>query len=83
MHEAARQNNKLLRTLQTLAKLRRIKNYDELLRDDLIYTLFRTEKIILEDHYMKCISNTANNEIHKNINIVRERIPQLGSILTK
>ena len=32
---------------------------------------------------MKRISNTANNEIHKNINIVRERIAQPGNILTK
>ena len=68
---------------KSLQKLRRIKNYDELLKEDLIYTLLRTEENILEDYYMKRISNTADNEIRKNINIARERTAQLSNILTK
>ena len=43
----------------------------------------RTEENILEDYYMKRISNTADNEILKNINIARERTAQLSNILTK
>ena len=43
----------------------------------------RTEENILEDYYMKRISNTADNEIRKNINITRERTAQLSNILTK
>ena len=43
----------------------------------------RTEENILEDYYMKRISNTADNEIRKNINIARERTTQLSNILTK
>ena len=43
----------------------------------------RTEENILEDYYMKRISNTADNEIRKNINIARERTVQLSNILTK
>ena len=43
----------------------------------------RTEENILEDYYMKRISNTADNEIRKNINIARERTAQLSNILTK
>ena len=43
----------------------------------------RTEENILEDYYMKRISNTADNEIHKSINIARERTAQLTNILTK
>ena len=43
----------------------------------------RTEENTLEDYYMKRISNTADNEIRKNINITRERTAQLSNILTK
>ena len=43
----------------------------------------RTEENILEDYYMKRISNTTDNEIRKNINIARERTAQLSNILTK
>ena len=43
----------------------------------------RTEENILGDYYMKRISNTADNEIRKNINIARERTAQLSNILTK
>ena len=43
----------------------------------------RTEENILEDYYMKRISNTADNEIRKNKNIARERTAQLSNILTK
>ena len=43
----------------------------------------RTEENILEDYYMKRISNTADNEIRKNINIAREKTAQLSNILTK
>ena len=43
----------------------------------------RTEENILEDYYMKRISNTADNEIRKNINIARGRTAQLSNILTK
>ena len=43
----------------------------------------RTEENILEDYYMKRISNTADNEIRKNINLARERTAQLSNILTK
>ena len=44
LHEATRLNNKSLEDLRKLAKLRRIKNYDRLTKEDLIYILLRSEK---------------------------------------
>ena len=40
-------------------------------KEDLIYTLLRSEKIILEDNYMKYINNNTDNELHARINSIR------------
>ena len=44
LREATRLNNKSLSDLQKLARLRRIANYMDLTKEDLIYTLLRSEK---------------------------------------
>ena len=53
LHKATKLHNKLLDDLKKIAKLRRIKNYDILSKEDLIYTLLRSEKNLFEDNYMK------------------------------
>ena len=52
-------------------------------KEDLIYTLLRPEKNILEDNYMKYINNNTDNELHARINNVRVMASKLGNILTK
>ena len=62
LHEATRLNNKLLSDLKKLAKLQRIKNSDNWSKEDLIYTLLRSEKNHLEDNNMKYINSTTDND---------------------
>ena len=50
-------------------------------KEDLIYTLLRSEKIILEDNYMKYINNNTDNELHARINSIRIAATKLGNIL--
>ena len=83
LREVTRLNNKSLDDLQKVAKLRRIKNIDDMSKEDLIYTLLRPEKNILEDNYMKYINNNTDNELHARINNVRVMASKLGNILTK
>ena len=42
--------------LKKIAKLQAIKSHDDLLKEDLIYTLLRSEKHPLENNYMKYIN---------------------------
>ena len=74
---------KSLSDLQKLAKLRRIKNSDNLSKEDLIYTLLRTKENLFENSYAKYINNDTNNSIKAKINKIRITTAKLGHILTK
>ena len=76
-------HNKSLSDLQKLAKLRRIKNSDNLSKEDLIYTLLRTKENLFENSYAKYINNDTNNPIKAKINKIRITTAKLGHILTK
>ena len=69
--KATELNNKSLDDLKKIATLRRIKNYNSLTKEDLIYTLLRSEKTHLEDNYMKYLNIITNNEIKAKINNIR------------
>ena len=64
--------------LKKLAKLRDIKNHNILAKEDLIYTLLRSEKNIYEDNYEKYISNNTINELRSRINVIRMLLARLG-----
>ena len=66
-----------------VTKLRRIKNSDNLSKEDLIYTLLRTKEYLFENSYAKYINNDTNNPIKAKINKIRITAPKLGHILTK
>ena len=83
LNNAIQLNNKSLSNLQKLARLRRIKNSDNLSKEDLIYTLLISEKDHLEDNYMKYINSTTDNEIKAKINRIRILAAKLGNVLTK
>ena len=64
--------------LKKTARLGRIKNYDGLSREDLIYTLLRSESNLVESNYMKYINNVRDNEIKAKINNIRLTLAGLG-----
>ena len=83
MHKARTLKNKLLSDLKNLAKLRGIKNYNDLSKEDRIYTLLRSEKSLYEDNYEKYITNNTTDELRSRINIIRMLLARLGDIITK
>ena len=68
--------------LKTIAKLREIKNYNNLMREDLIYTLLRSEEAPQENSYLEYLGNASNSEFEKRINNARVLTAKLGNILT-
>ena len=69
--------------LQNIAILRRIKNYNNLSREDLIYTILRSESNLVESNYMKYINNNTDDKIKAKINNIRTILSRLGNIVTK
>ena len=73
-------------TLRKLGELQRIKNYNTLSKEDLIYVLLRS-KNFSEDNYISIIINRIDtsdpdNELRAMINYIRETVTRLGSIIT-
>ena len=83
MCKARTLKNKSFSDLKKLAKLRGIINYDDLSKEDLIYTLLRSEKSLFKDNYEKYISNNTIDELRSRINIIRMLLARLGDIITK
>ena len=83
LHEATRLNNKSLEDLRETARLQRIKNYNDLTKEQLIYILLRLEKHHQENLYEKYITINTDDEINKAINNVRILVSRLGNIITK
>ena len=69
--------------LQKIAILRRIKNYNNLSREDLIYTILRSESNLVESNYIKYINNNTDDKIKAKINNIRIILSRLGNIVTK
>ena len=81
--EVVKQLNELTKyDLKTIAKLREIKNYNNLTREDLICVLFRLEQAPQEDNYLQYLDNTTDSELKKRINFARVLTAKLGNILT-
>ena len=70
-------------TYKNLAKLRRIKNIDNLSKEDLIYTLLRRKENVFENNYTKYTNNDINDPIKAKINKIRITAAKLSHILTK
>ena len=72
-----------LDNLKKIAKLRKIKNYDTLAKEDLIYTLLRSESNLVEINYEKYITINTNDEIKDKIIKTRIILARLRNIITK
>ena len=69
--------------LKKIAILQRIKNYDNLSREDLIYTILRSESNPVESNYMKYINNNSDDKIKAKINNIRIILGRSGNIVAK
>ena len=68
--------------------MRRIKNYDNLTKEDLIISLLKSESNPVERNYMKYFNNstsddTYDDKIKDKINDIRMILSRLGNILIK
>ena len=69
--------------LKRIAKLRSSKNYGNLSKEDLIYTILRSEKSLYENNYLNYIRNNTDDEIKEKINIIRIELAKLGDVIAK
>ena len=83
LHKLLKLHDKSLDDLKKIAKFWRIKNYDNLSKEDLTYTLLKSGKNPLEDNYLNYINNDTDDRIKGKINYIRLALIKLGYILTK
>ena len=83
LRKAEKLQNKSRDELNEVAKFRRIKNYDNLRREDLIFSLLKSGSNLAELNYMKYFNNSTNDEIKSKINDIRLMLSRLGNIVTK
>ena len=63
--------------------MRRIKNYNNLTKEDLIFSLLKSESSPEERNYIKYFNNNTNDKIKSKINYIRSIRSRLGNIITK
>ena len=83
LRKAKKLQNKSIDELKEIAWLRRIKNYDNLTKEDLIFSLLKSEGNPAERNYMRYFNNSTNDEIKNKINDIRIILSRLGNIVTK
>ena len=83
LRKAEKLQNKSIDELQKIAGLRRIKNYDNLTKEDLIFSLLKSESNPAERNYMEYFNNSTIDEIKSKINDIRLILSRLGNIVTK
>ena len=83
MHKAEKLKDKSIDELQEITKLKGIKNYDNLTKEDLIFSLLKSESNPVERNYIKYFNNSTNDEIKCKINNIRLILSRLGNIVTK
>ena len=62
-------NELTIYNLKTIAKLREIKDYNNLKREDLIYVLLRSEEAPQEDNYLQYLDNTTDSGLKKELTL--------------
>ena len=83
LNKAEKLQNKSIDELRGIARLRRIKNRNNLTKEDLIISLLKSESNPAERNYMKYFNNSTNDEIKSKINDIRLILSRLGNIVTK
>ena len=70
-------------TLKRIAKLRNIKNFNGLTKENLIYTLLRSQKSLYENNYFNYIRNDTDDRIRAKVDNIRIELARLENIITK
>ena len=88
LRKAEKLQNKSIDELKESSGLRRIKNYDNLTKEDLIFSILKSESNPTERNYMKYFNNstsddTYDDKIKSKINDIRIILSRLGNIVTK
>ena len=84
LSKAEKLQNKSIDELREIARLRRIKNYNNLTKEDLIISLLKSESNPLERNYMKYFNNsTSDDKIKYKINDIRMILSRLGNMVTR
>ena len=78
LRKAEKLQDKSIDELQEIAKLRGIKNYDNLTKEDLIFSLLKSESNPVERNYMEYFNDSTNDEIKSKINDIRLILSRLG-----
>ena len=83
LNRAEKLQNKSIDELPGIAKLRGIKSYDNLTKEDLTFSLLKSESNPTERNYKKHFNNSTNDKIKSRINNIRIILARLGNIVTK
>ena len=88
LSKAEKLQNKAIHELRGIARLSKIKNSDNLTKEDLIISLLKSESSPVERNYMKYFNNSTNDETYDDkikgkINDIRMTLSRLGNILIK
>ena len=88
LNKAEKLQNKSIYELRGIARLRRIKNHDNLTKEDLIISLLKSESNPMERNYIQYFNNstsddTYDDKIKDKINDIRMILSRLGNIVTK
>ena len=88
LSKAEKLQNKSIDELRGIARLRRIKNYDNLTKEDLIISLLKSESNPVERNYMKYFNNSTSDDTYDyrmkgKTNDIRIILSRLGNIVTK
>ena len=83
LRKAKKLQNKSIDELKEIAGLRRIKNYDNLTKEDLIFSLLKSESNPAERNCMRYFNSSTNNEIKGKINNIKIILARLGNIISE
>ena len=89
LNKAEKLQKKSIDELRKIARLRRIKNSEKLTKEELIITLFKSERSTAERNFMKHFNNntddddTYDDKIRGKISDVNMIFSRLGNIVTK
>ena len=88
LSKAEKLQNKTIDELRGIARLRRIKNYDNLTKEDLIISFLKSKSSPVKRNYMKYFNNSTNDDTYDDkikgkANDIRIILSRLGDIVTK
>ena len=83
LNRAEKLQNKSIDEMHGISKLRGIKSYDNLAKEDSIFSLSESESNSADSNYIKYFNNSTNDYIKSRINNITTILARLGNIVTK